>query len=97
MDFLIEIHPEDGFLGGEIRFRIWRSIDFENLNQFTFFEKKKQQTTTKKHNYLFGPPKLNLKISPLITVTAHSSIRFKFAVQTTSIKTKTVSTIQLSK
>ena len=26
MDFLIEIHPEDGFLGGEIRFRISRSI-----------------------------------------------------------------------
>ena len=22
LDFLIEIHPEDGFLGGEIRFRI---------------------------------------------------------------------------
>ena len=27
MDFLIEIHPEDGFLGGEIRFRISRLID----------------------------------------------------------------------
>ena len=26
LDFLIEIHPEDGFLGGEIRFRISRSI-----------------------------------------------------------------------
>ena len=25
-DFLIEIHPEDGFLGGEIRFRISDSI-----------------------------------------------------------------------
>ena len=24
LDFLIEIHPEDGFLGGEIRFRISR-------------------------------------------------------------------------
>ena len=35
LDFLIEIHLEDGFLGGEIRFRISRSIgklDFENLN-----------------------------------------------------------------
>ena len=38
MDFLIEIHPEDGFLGGEIRFWISRSnlgnpdLDFENLN-----------------------------------------------------------------
>ena len=26
MDFLIEIHREDEFLGGEIRFRIWRLI-----------------------------------------------------------------------
>ena len=26
LDFLIEIYPEDGFLGGEIRFRISRSI-----------------------------------------------------------------------
>ena len=26
LDFVIEIHPEDGFLGGEIRFRISRSI-----------------------------------------------------------------------
>ena len=26
LDFLIEIHPEDGFVGGEIRFRISRSI-----------------------------------------------------------------------
>ena len=26
LDFLIEIHPEDGFLGGEVRFRISRSI-----------------------------------------------------------------------
>ena len=26
LDYLIEIHPEDGFLGGEIRFRISRSI-----------------------------------------------------------------------
>ena len=26
LDFLIEIHPEDGFLGGEIRFRISCSI-----------------------------------------------------------------------
>ena len=25
LDFLIEIHPEDGFLGGEIRFRISQS------------------------------------------------------------------------
>ena len=34
---LIEIHHENGFLGGEIRFRISRStgkldLDFENLN-----------------------------------------------------------------
>ena len=26
LDFLIEIHPEDGFFGGEIRFRILRLI-----------------------------------------------------------------------
>ena len=26
LDFSIEIHPEDGFLGGEICFRISRSI-----------------------------------------------------------------------
>ena len=26
LDFLIEIHPEDGFLGGEVLFRILRSI-----------------------------------------------------------------------
>ena len=26
LDFLIEIHAEDGFLGGEIRFRISSSI-----------------------------------------------------------------------
>ena len=26
LDFLIEIHPEDGLLGGEIRFRISRSV-----------------------------------------------------------------------
>ena len=37
LDFPIEIHPEDGFLGGEIRFRISRSIgksdlDMEHLN-----------------------------------------------------------------
>ena len=29
LHFLIEIHPEDGFLGGEIRFRI---SGFQNLN-----------------------------------------------------------------
>ena len=37
LDFLIEIHPEDGFLGGEIRFgfrvRLGNpDLDFENLN-----------------------------------------------------------------
>ena len=37
LDFLIEIHPEDGFLGGEIRFRISRSIEksgFRFLSDF---------------------------------------------------------------
>ena len=33
LDFLIEIHPEDGFLGGEIRVRLGNAdLDFENLN-----------------------------------------------------------------
>ena len=26
LDFFIEIHPEDGFLGGEMRFRISNSV-----------------------------------------------------------------------
>ena len=34
LDFLIEIHPEDGFLGGEIRFRIFpieRTLSSSNM------------------------------------------------------------------
>ena len=37
LDFLIEIHPEDGFLGGEIRFRISRSI---GKSGFRFWKSK---------------------------------------------------------
>ena len=37
LDFLIEIHPEDGFLGGEIRFRISRSI---GKSRFRFWKSK---------------------------------------------------------
>ena len=37
LNFLIEIHPEDGFLGGEIRFRISRSI---GKSGFRFWKSK---------------------------------------------------------
>ena len=37
LDFLIEIHPEDGFLGSEIRFRISRSI---GKSRFRFWKSK---------------------------------------------------------
>ena len=37
LDFLIEIHPEDGFLGGEIRFRISRSIGKSGFRFSTFY------------------------------------------------------------
>ena len=37
LDFLIAIHPEDEFLGGEIRFRISRSI---GKSGFRFWKSK---------------------------------------------------------
>ena len=63
LDFLIEIHTEDGFLGGEIRVRLGNpDLDFENLNPDFPIEresKSKSGFSSRTHPEIKGRPLLH--------------------------------------
>ena len=73
LDFLIEIHPEDGFLGGEIRFRISRSIGKSGLR----FWKSKSGFPNRTHPYMYlhsGGPLYLFKIQLYVVLVVNDWI-----------------------